>query len=102
LVDLSAKINNPVGRTFFRLLGQPIERLLSLPELDRLYGEMSPAAGDRSCFATALRGLGVDYDLAPEDVAKIPVHGPLVVVANHPFGAVDGLILGELLTRVRA
>ena len=48
-----------------------------------------------------MRGLGVDYDLAPEDLAKIPANGPLVVVANHPFGAVDGLILGDILTQAR-
>ncbi|HEX7507347.1 MAG TPA: GNAT family N-acyltransferase [Polyangia bacterium] len=62
---------------------------------------MSPVAADRSYFATALRGLGVDYDLVPEDVAKIPVNGPLVIVANHPFGGIDGLILGDILTQVR-
>jgi putative hemolysin len=90
-----------VGRTVYRLLEQPIERFLSLDALNRLYSGMSPVAGDRSYFATALRGLGVDYDLAPEDVAKIPVSGPLVIVANHPFGAVDGLILGDILTQVR-
>ena len=101
LVNLGATIANPMGRTFFRLIEQPIERLLSLSALNRLYSGMSPVVGDRSYFATALRGLGVEYDLAPEDLAKIPVSGPLVIVANHPFGAVDGLILGDILTQVR-
>ena len=101
LVDLRANITSPVGRTLYRLLEWPIERLFSLPALDRLYASMSPVSGDRSYFATVLRGLGVAYDLAAEDVAKIPMHGPLVVVANHPFGAVDGLILGDVLTQVR-
>ena len=101
LVDLSATITSPMGRSIFRLIEQPVERLLSLSALNRLYSGMSPAAGDRSYFATALRGLGVDYDLAPEDVAKIPVSGPLVIVANHPFGGVDGLLLGDILTQVR-
>ena len=102
LLDLGGNITNPVGRTLFRLVEQPIEQLFSLSALNRLYSDMSPTVHDRSYFATALRGLSVVYDLAPEDLAKIPAQGPLVVVANHPFGAVDGLILGELLTRVRA
>ncbi len=101
LVDLGANIHGPVRRTFFRLIENPIERLFSLSALNRLYAGMSPVSGDRSYFATALRGLGVEYDLALEDMAKIPVHGPLVIVANHPFGAVDGLILGDVLTQVR-
>jgi putative hemolysin len=101
LVDLSANITSPMGRTLFRLLEQPIERLLSLSALNQLYSGISPDAGDSSYFASALRGLGLEYDLTPEDMAKIPVQGPLVIVANHPFGAVDGLILGDILTKIR-
>jgi putative hemolysin len=101
LVDLSVSITSPMGRSLFRLLEQPIERLLSLSALNQLYSGISPDVGDASYFASALRGLGMEYDLVPEDLAKIPVHGPLVIVANHPFGAIDGLILGDILTQIR-
>jgi len=101
LVDLGAGISNPVGRRFFRLFEQPIEKMSSIAALNRLYSDMAPLVEDRSYFATALRGLGVEYDLSAEDVAKIPVTGPLVIVANHPFGAIDGLVMGDILTRVR-
>jgi putative hemolysin len=36
------------------------------------------------------------------DQARIPASGPVVVVANHPYGMLDGAILTVLLTRVRA
>ncbi len=35
------------------------------------------------------------------DQARIPAAGPVVVVANHPYGMLDGAILTVLLTRVR-
>jgi putative hemolysin len=35
------------------------------------------------------------------DTARIPLSGPVVVVANHPFGMLDGAALTVLLTRVR-
>src|SRR5690349_8528535 len=35
------------------------------------------------------------------DHARIPASGPVVVVANHPYGMLDGAILTVLLTRIR-
>jgi putative hemolysin len=101
LVALADDIASPAARALFRVLGGPVEKLLSLAALNRMYAELSPQPSDRTYFGTALRGLGVEYDLAPEDLGKIPPVGPLLVVANHPFGGIDGLILGDILTRVR-
>ncbi len=101
LIDLGAAIHNPIGRTLFRLIKNPIEQAFSLSAINNIYSLASPSPADRSYFATALRTAGMSYDLAPEDLAKIPATGPLVVVANHPFGVADGLIVGDVLTQVR-
>jgi putative hemolysin len=37
-----------------------------------------------------------------EEVARIPATGPLVIVANHPHGLVDGMVMAELVNRVRS
>ncbi len=42
-------------------------------------------------------GLRVD----PADQQRIPATGPVVVVANHPYGMLDGALLTVLLARVR-
>ena len=36
-----------------------------------------------------------------EVITNIPKEGPVVVVANHPHGMVDGMILAELIGRTR-
>src|SRR6266487_2422533 len=37
----------------------------------------------------------------PSDVARVPATGPAIVVANHPYGVLDGALLSVLLNRVR-
>lgn len=49
----------------------------------------------------AIRQMGIDI-LTPEDeIARIPATGPVVVVANHPHGLVDGMIMAEMVARIR-
>ena len=49
----------------------------------------------------ALDVMGIDLQTPPEQIANIPAEGPVIVVANHPHGMVDGMILAELIGRVR-
>lgn len=52
-------------------------------------------------FSRALRELRIEVDVDGSDRHRIPELGPLVVVANHPFGAIDGLALLDVLSQAR-
>nr|WP_232829381.1 lysophospholipid acyltransferase family protein [Tropicimonas sp. IMCC34043] len=49
----------------------------------------------------ALEVMGIALQTPPAQIARIPREGPLVVVANHPHGLVDGMVLAELIGRRR-
>lgn len=48
-----------------------------------------------------LSAIRIRLRVDPRDQARIPSRGPVVVVANHPYGVLDGAILAVLLRRVR-
>ncbi len=83
------------------VLRRACERVLSFPTLNSLYAQTQAAGTDEPFCERALRQLGVRIDVSAEDLARIPRTGPLIVVANHPFGGLDGLILTALLRRAR-
>ncbi len=43
----------------------------------------------------------INTNISDEALAKIPKTGPLIIVANHPHGLVDGMVLCEIISRVR-
>ena len=49
----------------------------------------------------ALAEMGIDVLTPQSQLDHIPKTGPVVIVANHPHGLIDGMILAQLLGRVR-
>ena len=39
--------------------------------------------------------------MAESDLARVPKEGPVVVVANHPFGLIEGMVAGAVLPAIR-
>jgi putative hemolysin len=66
----------------------------------RLYRRLqhSPQGFGLESLLSAMR---VELGVGPADRARIPSAGPVVVIANHPYGVLDGALLTVLLTRVR-
>jgi putative hemolysin len=48
-----------------------------------------------------LAELDIRMEVDPADLARVPRTGPVVVVSNHPFGMLEGAVLGTLLSRIR-
>ena len=52
-------------------------------------------------WSQALDLLGIELLTSKSEISRIPKKGPLVIVANHPHGLVDGMVLAELIGTVR-
>ena len=93
---------SPDDPRFKRLVIQVIERISGQPELKRMYLEHQnhPVPGE-SFWEAAVRQLQLNVDLNEDALGEIPSTGPVIVVANHPFGVLDGLVICWLIARVR-
>ncbi len=63
--------------------------------------EQSGVPSGQPFWPKAMAAMGIEVLTPAEQVARIPAKGPLVVVANHPHGLVDGMVMAELIGRVR-
>lgn len=93
---------HPIARLAMRGIAPAIERATGLSNLARLYAQHATEAVGAAFFADALALLGVPVETAGPGIGHLPAEGPLVVVANHPLGALDGLAVGRVVTRVRS
>lgn len=77
-----------------------VEHLLGLHRCQKLYEKISDCATED--FAEqALQQLDVTYQLNKHDQARIPSSGPCILIANHPYGGIEGLAMIDLLSKVR-
>lgn len=71
-----------------------------LKRLERFYNEIEHLR-DLAFVAGVFRNLELDIELPDKDLEQVPKEGGLVFVANHPYGAIDGLALVHILGKVR-
>ncbi len=85
-----------------RGLQRGMESLLGLGRLARGYARLPESRDARTFVHNAFRELDVRYRVVQGQLADVPATGPLLVVANHPYGAVEGMLMIALLMQRRS
>src|SRR5271169_2788806 len=89
----------PIKRGLIRL----VEKATGQPKLKRMYvhNQRFPRLGE-TFWQAAVRSLELDVRYDADALASVPKTGPVVFVANHPYGVLDGIVMAWLASKVRS
>lgn len=79
-----------------------IEHALGLKTLDNYYQQRQKNLNTQEFLRYSLNTLNIHHSITSGSLESIPQSGPVIVVANHPFGAIEGVALAELLLQRRS
>jgi putative hemolysin len=93
----------PEQTRFRRALIRAVEAVSGRATLQRLYAEWQagPPDPEEPIFSAAIRVMRVRPEIVAGDLSALPRSGPLLVLTNHPFGILDGLLVGHLVATLR-
>lgn len=86
------------GRALIRVLENVTGRIKLIKRAD---GYDREVAEGRDFWQVMVDRYGLSLDITAGSLANIPSEGPLILVANHPYGILDGLMMGHILSEVR-
>ena len=84
------------------LLLQACERALGLRRCQELYGQIDSGCDIAEFTGQALARTGAGYRVGPERLERIPRSGPCILIANHPYGGLEGLMLMNMVSAIRS
>ncbi|ASK79736.1 hemolysin [Paraphotobacterium marinum] len=96
--------NNPFylpRKPYLGFISSIIERIFGLKKLQRLYETRPNISSCDEFLRFTLDVLKINYKIKKGTIDSIPESGPCVIVANHPLGGAEGVILSEIIRKKR-
>lgn len=83
-----------------QVLASQLLKTLRIDEINRRYATL-PQEDALRFLVDAIDKFEIHMDVNPLELERIPTEGPFIVISNHPYGGVDGILLLKLLLERR-
>ncbi|MEO1676791.1 MAG: lysophospholipid acyltransferase family protein [Pseudomonadota bacterium] len=97
-ISYASSARSRSGRALIRVLENATGRLRLIRRADGY--ERQVAAGE-DFWNVMVDRYGLSLEVVGGSLDNIPRTGPLVMIANHPYGILDGLMMGHILANTR-
>lgn len=97
-ISYAPSARSPAGRLLIRTVENLTGRM-ALVRRARGYDAGLVPAGD--LWREMMRRYGLHLELLGGSFDDVPTVGPMVMIANHPYGILDGLVMGHILSALR-
>lgn len=97
-ISYASSVQSKGGRVLIRVLENATGRLRLIRRAD---GYEKEVANGRDFWQVMVESYGLSLNVVGGSLDNIPSTGPLILISNHPYGILDGLMMGHILSRVR-
>ncbi|MBQ0752290.1 MAG: lysophospholipid acyltransferase family protein [Roseovarius sp.] len=97
-ISYSYSAQTKSGRAMIRTMENLTGRIALIK---RAAGYEAEVLQGRDFWEVIVERYGLTLDVVGGSLSNIPQEGPLVLIANHPYGILDGLMMGHILSQTR-
>ncbi|WP_224814930.1 lysophospholipid acyltransferase family protein [Hasllibacter sp. MH4015] len=97
-ISYASSASTKGGRAMIRVMENTTGRMRLIKQADGYDEEVRKG---RDFWQVMVERYGLELKVTGGSLSNIPAEGPVVLIANHPYGILDGLMMGHILSQAR-
>lgn len=82
-------------------IGWLLMKVTRISDINKFYDSISHLEGE-NFTKSVLDHFEIDFEIPEEDFKRLPKEGAFITVSNHPLGAIDGVLLMDLMLKKKS
>lgn len=101
LIDVNDLLPDNWMKLLYKCTSPVVDKVFGINSFNHIYATRRERVDLDALFESMLEQMEVELKFSTDQIERIPSEGSLIVVANHPFGGLDGITLASLVQKRR-